>query len=109
MEHAHLVRKVGQTLPPAQLKREDSLCPRQRERAGRFALELARGSLPRDRAPRVWTTLRGGTSRPGGLLLRHTGTGLPRGQARRERHRCKQECMSIPSSADLPGLLLMRS
>ena len=38
-----------------------------------------------------------------GLLLRHTGSGRPRTQVRRERHRCEQECMSIPSSAHARG------
>ena len=37
------------------------------------------------------------------LLLRHTGSGRPRAQARRERQRCEQECMSIPSSAHARG------
>src|SRR6516225_3976195 len=37
------------------------------------------------------------------LLLRHTGSGRPRAQARRERHRCEQESMSIPSSAHARG------
>ncbi len=37
------------------------------------------------------------------LLLRYTGRGRPRAQARRERHRCEQECMSIPSSAHTRG------